>query len=131
MQVRLECTIDGLRANWVEVAEQWTRAEMKRWNLAVMGAAPEAELFDLLAQKLVQVHVLLPDGTLVEDGVTLVARFEELDMRLVRWLANGISKTLQELLSLGESRRRLLFDGVEVAQPMILPTPPTRAPQTK
>jgi len=123
MQIRLECTIEGLRHNWVELAEQWTRAEMKRWNLAVIGAAPEAELFDLLAQKLAQVHVLLPDGTLIEDGATLVERFDDLDMRLVRWLASGVSKALQELLALGETRRRLLFDGVEVAQPMIPPTP--------
>lgn len=104
----------------------WTRAEMKRWNLATVGAAPEAELFDLLAQKLVQTHITLPDGTLVEDGVTLVARFDDLDVRLVRWLASGVSNALQELLALGEARRQLLFDGVEVAQPM---TPPTSTPK--
>lgn len=143
MQIRLECTVDGLRQNWVELAEQWTRAEMRRWNLATLGVAPpkaapadgdpntpartsEDELFDLLAQKLTGVHVTLPDGTLIEDAATLVARFDDLDVRLVRWLATGVSKALQELLALGEAKRRLLFDGVEVAQPMTPPTPKAR-----
>ncbi|MBO9394738.1 hypothetical protein [Caldilinea sp.] len=124
MKIRLECTIDGLRHNWIELAEQWTRAEIKRWSLATIGAAPEAELFDLLAKKLVQVHILLPDGTLIEDGETLVARFDDLDIRLVRWLAGGINRAIQELLALGEERRRLLFDGVEIAQP----TTPAKTP---
>lgn len=124
MQIRLECTIDGLTNNWVDVAEVWTRSEMRRWHLATLGAAPEDELFALLAEKLVACHVYLPDGALLTTADQLIARFDDLDARLVRWLATGLSKAIQELLALGERQKRLLFDGVEVAV-MTTKTTPT------
>lgn len=32
-----------------------------------------------------------------------------------RWLSGGVTNALKELMALGEARRRLLFDGVEIA----------------
>ena len=115
MQVRLECTLEDLVGNWVELSEVWTRAELKRWNLAVLGFAPEESLFDLLQQELVAVHLYLPDGTLVTDAATLMERFDDLDSRLTRWLSAGISQAQRDMLSLAEARKRLLYDGVEIA----------------
>ncbi len=115
MQVRLECTADGLIGNWIELNEVWTRGELKRWNLAVIGALPESELFALLETKVTATHLYLPDGTLITSGKTMVERFDDMDSRLVRWLASGISQAQRDLLALGEAKKRLLFDGVEIA----------------
>lgn len=122
MQVRIECTAPGLEGNWVGLADMWTRGELREWLLAALGGRPQEVQFDLLRKKLLEVHVYLPDGSLLTDGAALVERFDDLDVRVVRWLASGVSGALEELQSLGKARKRLLFDGVEVAA-MTMETP--------
>ena len=122
MQVRVECTVAGLEGNWVDLAECWTRGELRDWTRATYGQGQQGRMFELLGAKLTAVHVYLPDGSLLTDGPGLVERFDDLDMRVVRWLASGISQALDELQSLGKTRKRLLFDGVEVAA-MTMQTP--------
>lgn len=113
--IRLEATGE-LAGNWVDLADVWTRAEMREFYAGSL-TANDAVWLPILQRKLTTVHVHLADGTLVEDAATLVARLDDLDTRLVRWLPTGVMAALQELLQLGEASRRLLFAGVEVAAP--------------
>lgn len=115
MKVRLECTAPGLEGNWIDLAEVWTRAEMREWVIAAMAGMVLERHAEMVERKLLAVHVSLPDGTLITDAKTLIARFDDLDMRLVSWLATGISQAINELAELGKTQKRLLFDGVEVA----------------
>ena len=114
MLIRIECTIDGLTGNWVDLSDVWSRAEMREWYAGALAGADGVTL-PILQRKLTGVHVRLVDGTLVEDAATLIECLDELDVRLVRWLSSGVMTALQEMMALGEARRRLLFDGVEVA----------------
>lgn len=123
-QIRIECTAEGLTGNWVEMSPVWTRGEMRRWYTAVLSLE-DAEYFELLRTKITGVHVYLPDGDLVADVDALIERFDDMDERLVRWLAAGLSNGIKELLALGEGSRRLLFDGVEVLPKTRTPTPTT------
>lgn len=122
MQIRIECTLPALAGNWVDLSDVWTRGEVRAWYAGALAGKDEVT-FPLLAQKLVGVHLHLADGTLVEDAATLFERIDELDMRLVRWLSLGVMDALKELMALGEGRRRLLFDGVEIAVAAMKPTP--------
>jgi hypothetical protein len=111
--IRLEAT-GPLAGNWIDLADAWTRAEVRDWYAGALSAQ-DAVWLPILERKLVGVHVYLVDGTLVEEAATLLARLDDTDMRLVRWLSTGVMGALQELMALGERQKRLLFDGVEVA----------------
>lgn len=113
--IRLEATGD-LAGNWLDLADVWTRAEMREWYAGSL-AGNDAIWLPLLERKLVGVHVYTAGGELLETAPALTARLDDLDMRLVRWLVTGVIAALQELVALGEASRRLLFAGVEVAQP--------------
>lgn len=113
--IRLEAT-DEIAGNWIDLSDVWTRAETREWYTGAVTANDEVWL-PILARKLKGVHVHLADGTLIEDPETFVARLDDIDSRLVRWLSAGIMAALQELLQLGEAQKRLLFGGVEVAAP--------------
>ncbi len=111
--IRLEGT-EEIAGNWVDLADAWTRAEARDWYSGSL-AANDTLWLPLLGRKLVAVHVRLADGTLIETPAALIERFDDLDMRVTRWLARGIMDALKELFKLGEQQKRLLFDGVEVA----------------
>lgn len=113
--IRLEGT-DDLAGNWIDLSDQWTRAEMRNWYAGSL-AGNDAVWLPVLKSKLVGVHLHLADGTLIEDAATFVEKIDDLDIRLVRWLSSGVMAATQELLHLGERQKRLLFAGVEVAAP--------------
>jgi hypothetical protein len=122
MLIRIECTLAALAGNWVDLSDVWTRGEIRAWYVGSMAKRDEVTLA-LLAKKLVGVHVYLADGTLIEDAQTLIERLDDVDIRLVRWLAGGVNNALKELMALEEARRRLLFDGVEMVAATKMPTP--------
>lgn len=114
MQIRIECTLPALAGNWVDLSDVWTRGEIRAWYAGALANREEVT-HPLLARKLVGVHLYLADGTLVEDAATLFERIDDFDIRLVRWLAAAVMDALKELMAMGEAKRRLLFDGVEIA----------------
>lgn len=114
MQIRIECTLPELAGNWVDLSDVWTRREASDFYAAAI-AGNDAVTFPLLQRKLTAVHLHLADGTPVTDVAMLFERFDDLDVRLARWLATNIMDALQRMLAMGEAQRRLLFDGVEIA----------------
>lgn len=114
MNIRLECTAAGLENNWIEIADVWARAELRAWRTAALQMDEEA-LYGLMRQKIVKAHVHTVDGDLLATADDLVARLDDLDVRISRWLGTSIDSVLKELLLLGEASKRLLFDGVDVA----------------
>ena len=103
---------------------QPSRGEVRAFYAGSL-AGNDAIWLPVLERKITAVHVHLTDGTLVEDAPTLVARLDDMDTRLVRWLVAGVMAALQELLQLGKASKRLLFAGVEVAAPKKTTTPAT------
>ncbi|HHY54104.1 MAG TPA: hypothetical protein GYA08_01580 [Chloroflexi bacterium] len=114
MIIRIECTLPELTGNWVDLSDVWSRAELREWYVGAI-AGNDAVTLPILERKLTGVHVRLVDGTLVTDAATLIARLDDLDVRLILWLSGGVTNALKELMALGEAKRRLLFDGVEIA----------------
>jgi hypothetical protein len=108
---RLEYAGSG---NWIELADVWTRKEMRDFYQAALSGDDE-RTFALLRAKLTAVHIYTVDGGIVESADALIECMDDLDVRIVRWLATGIMQMLQENMSLGEAKRRLLYDGIEVA----------------
>lgn len=117
MAIRIECTTPGLEANWVEVDEVWTRRELQAFTRLAGD-----EYWALWARKVTACHLVLADGAVVEDPTALSARLDDLDIRLLRWLASAVLTATQYLLNLGETSARLSLNGVGVAVPTMTPT---------
>ena len=114
MPIRVELTADGLEENWLEVSEQWTRRELREYLAMTLPAMTES---DLWASKVTACHLVT--GDLVLDNPALMKDVsDELDLRLVRFAATALLDVANYLLTLGEARKRLSCDGVEVAAPM-------------
>lgn len=115
MHIRIECTADGLTGNWLEISDVWSRKELAAYRVASVKL-DDATLFTILETKISRLHVVTVDGTVLESAVDLIAKLDDLDVRLVRWLAAGVNQVLGELLRLGETSVRLSFNGVETAR---------------
>jgi hypothetical protein len=119
---RLEYCGDELPGNWVDISDAWTRGEVRAFYEAALVVDEKATAV-ILRVKLIGVHIYTANGDLLSDADALLARMDDLDVRLARWLSSGIMAALQELMSLGEARRRLSFAGSEIAmRPPKLPT---------
>lgn len=111
MQVRIECAADGLTSNWVELDDVWSRQELAAYRAASVKLDDDI-MFGILERKIVRLHMIATDGTVLETAAEMIARLDDVDVRLVRWLAVGINQALLELVRLGEMSVRLSFNGV-------------------
>ena len=123
MAIRIECTIDGLDDNWLQLSDTWSRREMRAWYTAVLQA-DESTWLPILQSKLLGVHMRLIDGTPIADADVLIEQLDNMDVRLTRWLPHSVLGALMEMLALSESSRRILLDGAAVpaASPKTAPT---------
>lgn len=123
MAIRIECTIDGLDDNWLQLSDTWSRREMRAWYTAVLQA-DESTWLPILQSKLLGVHMRLIDGTPIADADALIEQLDNMDVRLTRWLPHSVLGALMEMLSLSESSRRILLNGAAVpaASPTTAPT---------
>jgi hypothetical protein len=110
MPIRVECTTEGLEANWIEVDDVWTRRELQAF-ITLQGEAYWA----LWARKVTACHLPLAGGDAIEHPAQVVAAQDDLDIRLLRWLASAVLLATQTLLNLGEASARLSSDGAGVA----------------
>lgn len=113
MAIRIECTIDGLDDNWLQLSDTWSRREMRAWYTAVLQA-DESTWLPILQSKLLGVHMRLIDGTLIADANALIEQLDNMDVRLTRWLPHSVQGALVEMLALSESSRRILLNGAAV-----------------
>lgn len=123
MAIRIECTIDGLDDNWLQLSDTWSRREMRAWYTAVLQA-DESTWLPILQSKLLGVHMRLIDGTPIADADALIEQLDNMDVRLARWLPHSVLGALVEMLALSESSRRILLNGAAVpaASPTTAPT---------
>lgn len=112
MGIRVECTTPGLEGNWIEVDDVWTRKELQAF-VSLQGEG----FWALWGRKVMACHLVLADGGVVSDPAAVGLVLDDLDLRLLRWLSNGVLTATQYLLNLGEGSARLLLDGVGVAVP--------------
>lgn len=123
MAIRIECTIDGLDDNWLQLSDTWSRREMRAWYTAVLQA-DESTWLPILQSKLLGVHMRLIDGTPIANADALIEQLDNMDVRLTRWLPHSVLGALVEMLALSESSRRILLNGAAVpaASPTTAPT---------
>lgn len=110
MAIRVECATPGLKANWIEVDEVWTRKELQAF-VALQGEAYWA----LWGRKVTACHVELVEGGVLDDPAAVQQVLDDVDLRLLRWLPSAVLMATNHLLRLGEGSALLLLDGVEAA----------------
>lgn len=113
MAIRVECATPGLEANWIEVDEVWTRKELQAF-VSLQGEAYWA----LWGRKVTACHVELAEGGVVDEPAAVGLVLDDLDIRLLRWLASAVLTATNHLLSLGEASALLSLDGVGAAAQM-------------
>lgn len=117
MPVRVECTTPGLEENWLEVAEVWTRRESKAF-VTLNGP----DFVALWQAKVTACHLTRADGNIIADPHQIHEQVDDLDLRLVRFVATAPLEVLAYLVALGEANKRLSFVGGEA---VTTKTPPT------
>jgi len=105
MGIRFYCDVDGFEDNWVEVGQVWTRADEKK----LLGVIDTEPYFDLLHRKAEACHVVLPDGTAINDvdGLTEEALGDDIDLRLWGFIVGVLFRAREHLRSLGNLSARL------------------------
>lgn len=99
---RYVCDLPGYEDCYVQIGDNWTRGDMKKFNVT-WGA----EFLDLVRPKLVSIS--LP-GILHPEDLT-AENTDALDYTLWRWLASALQKGKDDLQSMGEATVRRSLDG--------------------
>lgn len=108
--MRLYCDIEGLRDNWVDVADAWTRNELR-----AMLDAEGAEFLDILHAKLEACHIEAGELGVITDpnDITEEAINENIDLRVGRFLGSAMVTACGVLSSLGNASARVLSNGTD------------------
>jgi hypothetical protein len=115
--IRVECGLDGLTNNWIEVDPVWTRGELRAF-VELTGD----EYWSLWQRKVIDCHIELAYGGVIERPEDVELALDNIDIRLVRWLSAAVLMATQHLLNLGEASARLSSHGVGVAVPTTMTT---------
>lgn len=113
MPIRVESVVEELEANWLDVSEHWTRKELLEYVSIPIPLMPAS---DLWARKVTACH-LVSGERVIDDPAMLKEVYDDLDLRLVRFVATAPLEVTGYLLALGEASKRLSCNGVEVAAP--------------
>lgn len=107
MTVRIECDLDGLTANWVEIQDVgWSRRE----TVALASLPDDDALFKFLLEKgrLVACHLELTTGATIDEpaGLTEEAMLDA-DEALIAWLTRAGWLAIARRRALGNVSARL------------------------
>lgn len=114
MGIRFYCEIDGFQDNWIEVGTVWTRKDEKQ----LLGVFDLDPYFDLMHTKAEACHIVLPDGTIVNDVSELSEEGlgDDIDLRLWGFIVGVLFSVREHLRSLGNLSARLSSSGAGKAQ---------------
>jgi len=113
MALKYHCEIEGLEANYVEVVEIWTRAELRD-----LVEADESNMLGWLQLKIEGCRLETVAGRIVEKGSEINEDLlDELDLRLLQFLGTVLLQAGVYLRSLGNLSGRLSLNGLEHTNP--------------
>ncbi len=120
MPVHIECDIEGLTDNWIEISDRWTQRE----SVAMMEVANDA-FYALLRAKTIAVNI--------DAGGTLIATPDQLtgdnlldaDVALIGWLGMVLPLAVARRRTLGNASARLSLsaNGRQTMTTVAAPTP--------
>ena len=101
---RIECDIEGLEANWVELTSRWSIGDVKKLE----NIETDAELLAHIIPKITACNIV----TLDEIAITSPAEITEesladVDIVVYTWLFSAMYTQIDRLRSLGFSSSRL------------------------
>ena len=111
MSIRVECSTPGLEANWVEVSDVWTRANLRDYT-SLKGD----DFVKLWQQKVVNVNMVTVSGEVITDPCQVHNNLDNFDLRLLGFITSAPLEATSYLLALGEMNRRLSLSGTEAAK---------------
>lgn len=101
MPIRVYSDAPGLTDCYVEVVDAWTVREV-----GALYESREAWL-SLWRRKVLGVHLTLSDGEVLTDPAAAIERFDDLDIRLARFVNNSLGWAVDHLATLGGTQRRI------------------------
>ena len=121
--MRYEC--DDFPGAFVEFSQAWRRGELKR---AIDDKTTVAESWAIGVSKIVALNIPRIDAEPLTDPAQLPREYDadiydDIDMRLFRWLSAVMFKAAIDATSLGETLAVALWHGTETATTANPPTP--------
>lgn len=101
MPVRVYSDAPGLTDCYVEVADAWTVREV-----TALYESREQWL-SLWRKKVLSVYLTVGDGETITDPADVINRFEDMDIRLARFVNNSLAWAVDHLATLGGTQRRI------------------------
>lgn len=101
MPVRVYSTIPGYEHCYVEVADAWTVREV------VALSESRDRWLELWRSKVLGCHIATADGGVLSDAEAVVERFDDLDIRLARFINSALHAAVDHLATLGGTQRRI------------------------
>jgi hypothetical protein len=115
---RYECSAEGFEANWVEVADRWTRREVE----TIYATAVDQEYVALLQAKTTACHIVLSDGSVIDDVQTLTYDLLlDADEIVLGWLGGVLPAAIARRRILGNASVRLSSNSRGIAARMLPP----------
>lgn len=116
MPIRVYSETPGYEACFVEVGDAWTVREV------VALSESREQWLALWRCKVTACHIETADGETLTDAAQVVDRFEELDIRLARFVNSALSAAVDYLATLGGTQRRVSSGVGESPRTMKTPT---------
>jgi len=124
--MRYDCDLPGHESNFVEVADSWSRAEMRRFR-QLFGSESEAdndEYLALIRSKTVALRLSCVGADDIADPCELTDdRLDDIDQTVYLWFASVHPVAVREINRLGEASVRRLWQPAEGSAAPTLPTP--------
>jgi len=104
--MRINCTLPGREAFFVEVSERWTRGEIRRFWGAAVGISEE-DAAALLVAKTEAVYLETAAGLALDDPDDLTdEQLDALDYEVYLWLSTAYGHAVNELQALTKKNVR-------------------------
>lgn len=99
--MRYDCTIPGFENNFVEVSENWTRGDVRKY-FALKGD----EYMEFIRSKVVAIHLEMSDGVIDSPDKFTNDNIDNVHLGVWRWVGMAIQKGVDDLYALGEANAR-------------------------
>lgn len=104
--MRIDCKLAGHEACYIDVADRWTRGEIRQfWT-----TNDDEEATELFRSKLTDLHLVALNGDIIDDPEDLTtANIDGLDYELYIWLSNAFGEAINQLQDLTKKNVRSSF----------------------
>ncbi len=120
MTVRIECDVDGLTGNWIEISDRWTQREA-----VAMVEVVNDDFYALLRAKTVAVHIDAGEITITSPDQLDADHLLDADVAVLGWLGSVLPIAVARRRTLGNASARLSFsaNGSKMPATIAAPTP--------